>query len=56
MRLKEWFSWHFPELARIVTDNTLYTKSVDLIKSRDNVTDDIKEALNVVLLDEEKTQ
>ena len=24
MRLKEWYSWHFPELARIVTDNITY--------------------------------
>ena len=24
MRLKEWYSWHFPELAKIVTDNSTY--------------------------------
>jgi len=24
MRLKEWYSWHFPELAKIVTDNVTY--------------------------------
>jgi len=24
MRLKEWYSWHFPELAKIVTDNITY--------------------------------
>jgi nucleolar protein 58 len=24
MRLKEWYSWHFPELARILTDNVVY--------------------------------
>lgn len=23
MRLKEWYSWHFPELSKIVTDNNL---------------------------------
>jgi len=54
MRLKEWFSWHFPELAKIITDNALYTKCVDLIQKRENVTDDFKEALVEVVLDEEK--
>lgn len=55
MRLKEWFSWHFPELAKIVSDNAIYTKCVDLIEKRDNVTDDIKEDLQAVVIDEEKT-
>ena len=43
MRLKEWFSWHFPELARIVTDNNIYVRIVNLIEHRDNVTDEIKD-------------
>lgn len=55
MRLKEWFSWHFPELAKIVSDNAIYTKCVDLIEKRDNVTEDIKEDLQAVVIDEEKT-
>ncbi|CAG9312763.1 unnamed protein product [Blepharisma stoltei] len=36
MRLKEWYSWHFPELARIVTDNVEYAKCVNAIKERQN--------------------
>jgi len=28
MRLKEWYGYHFPELAKIVTDNLIYTKVV----------------------------
>jgi RNA processing factor Prp31 len=31
MRIKEWYSWHLPELARIVTDNLIYVKLVDLL-------------------------
>jgi nucleolar protein 56 len=31
MRIKEWFSWHFPELAKIVTDNYTYVRIVNLI-------------------------
>lgn len=28
MRLREWYGWHFPELERIVTENTTYAKVV----------------------------
>lgn len=34
MRLKEWYSWHFPELAKIVTDNIAYSQMVVLIGMR----------------------
>ena len=26
MRIKEWYGWHFPEMSRIVGDNTMYAK------------------------------
>lgn len=56
MRLKEWFSWHFPELSKIVTDNGIFCKVVHLIEKRENVTDDIKEQLTELVLDEDKAQ
>lgn len=56
MRLKEWFSWHFPELAKIITDNHIYTKVVAMIESRENVNDDIKDKIEELVLDEEKAQ
>lgn len=31
MRIKEWFAWHFPELTKIVTDNEVYVRIVNLI-------------------------
>lgn len=37
MRLKEWYSWHFPELQKIITDNIAYSQAVDLIGMRTNV-------------------
>ncbi len=37
MRLKEWYSWHFPELAKIITDNVTYSQAVMLIGMRTNV-------------------
>jgi nucleolar protein 56 len=57
MRLKEWFAWHFPELTKIVNDNQIYARIVNLLDAkRENVTDDAKEDLTQVLLDEEKAQ
>jgi nucleolar protein 58 len=37
MRLREWYSWHFPELSKIITDNITYAKAVILIGMRTNV-------------------
>ena len=34
MRLREWYGWHFPELAKIVTDNLIYAKTVRAIGMR----------------------
>lgn len=53
MRLKEWFSWHFPELSKIVTDNQIYTKVVALIKNRDGAVEENLEALSEITLDED---
>jgi nucleolar protein 58 len=34
MRLKEWYGWHFPELAKVVSDNLIYTKVVKAVGMR----------------------
>lgn len=39
MRAREWYGWHFPELAKIVNDNLLYAKIVLAAKTRFNVRD-----------------
>lgn len=36
MRVREWYGWHFPELAKIVQDNILYAKAVKLMGYRSN--------------------
>jgi len=54
MRLKEWFSWHFPELGKIITDNTIFSKVVHFIETRENVKEEMKEALTQIVLDEDK--
>lgn len=56
MRLKEWYSWHFPELTRIVNDNNIFSKLVNLLEKRDNITDEMKEQITDIVLDDEKAQ
>ncbi|KAM7472717.1 hypothetical protein LguiA_010900 [Lonicera macranthoides] len=36
MRVREWYGWHFPELAKIVQDNIVYAKAVKLMGDRTN--------------------
>merc|ERR1740138_1622878 len=36
MRVREWYAWHFPELTKLVTDNCVYAKVVQLIRVRDD--------------------
>lgn len=36
MRIREWYGWHFPELAKIVQDNILYAKAVKLMGNHVN--------------------
>lgn len=56
MRLKEWFSWHFPELTKIVNDNIIFTKLINVVEKRDNINDDMKEQITDIVLDDEKAQ
>ncbi|CAI5459457.1 unnamed protein product [Closterium sp. Yama58-4] len=39
MRVREWYGWHFPELAKIVTDNLQYARAVKLMAHRVNAAD-----------------
>ncbi|KAF8628519.1 hypothetical protein AX15_003848 [Amanita polypyramis BW_CC] len=39
MRVKEWYGWHFPELAKIITDNLAYAKVVRSMGFRTNAVD-----------------
>lgn len=43
MRIKEWYSWHYPELARIITENVKYVQLVKLIGNRDSTTATLEE-------------
>ncbi|CAI5976917.1 unnamed protein product [Closterium sp. NIES-65] len=39
MRVREWYGWHFPELAKIVSDNLQYARAVKLMAHRVNAAD-----------------
>ena len=36
MRCKEWYGWHFPELSKIILDNTAYCKTIKKIGYKTN--------------------
>lgn len=36
MRVKEWYGWHFPEMAKIISDNLAYAKVVKQMGFRTN--------------------
>jgi len=55
MRVREWYSWHFPELIKIVTDNIMYARVVKQIRDKETITSRLKE-LEAVVGDAELTQ
>ena len=40
MRVREWYSWHFPELVKVVNDNYQYSQLTLLIKDKSSLTED----------------
>jgi hypothetical protein len=42
MRVREWYSWHFPELVKVVPDNYLYARLALAIKDKSSLIDDAK--------------
>ncbi|CAI5704330.1 unnamed protein product [Peronospora effusa] len=56
MRVREWYSWHFPELVKIVNDNYVYARCASFIKNRNTLSEDSLEELSKIVLDEDKAQ
>jgi len=40
MRVREWYSWHFPELIRIVPENIPYAHLVQCIKNKNSLSEE----------------
>lgn len=57
MRLREWYSFHFPELFKIVNDNYKFAKLAQLIGDRNLIEDPdaIEDQINAVLENEEQS-
>lgn len=53
MRVREWYSWHFPELIKIVSDNQTYAKLVLFIRDKSSLTEDSLHALAELVNDDE---
>ncbi|XP_037107859.1 nucleolar protein 56 [Syngnathus acus] len=56
MRVREWYGYHFPELVRIVPDNSLYCRLAQLIGNRKELTDESVASLEEVVMDNAKAQ
>eukprot|EP00892_Ulva_mutabilis_P009833 jgi/Ulvmu1/7221/UM035_0007.1 len=53
MRVREWYGWHFPELAKIVADNFQYARVVMLAKDKMNISNDMVDDLKEVVGDQD---
>jgi len=53
MRVREWYSWHFPELIKIVSDNMTYAKLALFIGDKATLSDDSLHDLAAYVNDDE---
>ena len=54
MRVKEWYSYHFPELVKIVSDNYMYCQLVKVVGNRKDLPENIEEKLEEITMDSAK--
>lgn len=56
MRVREWYGYHFPELIKIVPDNSMYCRLAQLIGNRKELSEESLESLEEVVMDNAKAQ
>ncbi|CAN6206377.1 unnamed protein product [Urochloa humidicola] len=56
MRVREWYSWHFPELVKIVNDNYLYAKIAKFVVNKSDLAEKDIPALANLTGDEDKAK
>ncbi|GBG58749.1 hypothetical protein CBR_g149 [Chara braunii] len=54
MRVREWYSWHFPELVRVIPDNYTYTRVAQFVKDKSTLKEEDIPRLVEIIGDEEK--
>ncbi|XP_066398244.1 nucleolar protein 56-like [Miscanthus floridulus] len=56
MRVREWYSWHFPELVKIINDNYLYAKIAKFVVNKSDLAEKDIPALADLIGDEDKAK
>lgn len=52
MRVREWYGYHFPELAKLVPDNHLYAKAIQFIGPKESLNEEKLPQLATLLEDD----
>jgi nucleolar protein 56 len=53
MRVREWYSWHFPELQQIVKDNMMFAQCAQFLQHKDKMSEEKLPALEEITGDSE---
>ncbi|KAI8777892.1 nucleolar protein 56 [Biomphalaria glabrata] len=56
MRIREWYSYHFPELVKIVNDNYMFARLTNLIGDRTKLQPEMADSLEEVVMDSAKVK
>uniref|UniRef100_A0A0D9X2J0 Nucleolar protein 56 n=1 Tax=Leersia perrieri TaxID=77586 RepID=A0A0D9X2J0_9ORYZ len=56
MRVREWYSWHFPELVKIVNDNYIYARLAKVVKNKSDLAEKDIPKLADITGDEDKAK
>lgn len=56
MRVREWYSWHFPELVKIINDNYLYAKVAKFVDNKSELSEEHLPGLTDIVGDEDKAK
>jgi nucleolar protein 56 len=56
MRVREWYSWHFPELKQIVSDNFVFARSAAYIKDKSQLSEEHLAGLTEIVGEEAISQ
>ncbi|XP_053797830.1 nucleolar protein 56 [Vidua chalybeata] len=56
MRVREWYGYHFPELIKIVPENSMYCRVAKFIGNRRELSEESLEGLEEIVMDSAKAQ
>eukprot|EP00798_Chlamydomonas_sp_ICE-L_P020057 gene20057-26775_t len=56
MRVREWYSWHFPELVKVVPDNYQYARVACIVKDKGTLSEDKLAEIAEVIGDEDRAR